>query len=87
MNDRTDVTEIDKLKSAQMAFMIAEGDTKMIEDWCLNAKENRSSTPNNFLFRLRAKLYKKAEEPDSQSRSRLETLLYKTEFYSSLTAV
>ena len=55
-----------KFKIAQMAYMIAESDTKIFEDWSLNAKEHRLSTLNNLLVRLRVKLSKKAEELDSQ---------------------
>ena len=56
--------------------MIAESDSEIIEDWSLNAKEHRSrAMHNNLLVGLRAKLYKKVEELDSQSRSRLEALL------------
>ena len=67
--------------------MIAESEIKILEDWCLNAKERRSSTVSNLLVGLRAKLSKKAQELDHQSRLQLEALLLKTEFGSSLTAV
>ena len=77
----------DQLKSAQLACLIAESDTEILEDWCFNAKEYRSSTLNDQLVWLRAKLFKKAGELDSHSRLRLEALLSKTDFYSSLTAV
>ena len=87
MNDPTNTSEMSKFKSVQLACIIAERDTKIVEDWCLNAKEHRSSTLSNLLVGLRAKLSKQAEELDSQSRSQLEALLSKTEFCSSLTAV
>ena len=41
MNEPNEMTEIDKFKSIQMAGMLAESDTKIIQDWCLNAKEKR----------------------------------------------
>ena len=65
MNAPTNISEVDKFKSAQMACMIAESKIEIVEDWCLNAKEHRSSTLNNLLVRLRVKLCKKAEELES----------------------
>ena len=70
-----------------MGCMIAESETLIIEDWCLNAKEHRSSTLNNSLVRRRAELFKKAEQLNSQVRTKLEALLSKTEFDSALTDV
>ena len=66
MNNQSNISEIYKSKTAQMACMVAESETKIVEDWCLNAKERRSSTLNNLLFMLRIKLSKKAEELDRQ---------------------
>ena len=87
MNDPTSTSEMDKFKSDQMACIIAERDYEILEDWCLNAKEHRSGTLNNLLVGLRAKLAKKADELDHESRSQLRALLSKTELCSSLTAV
>ena len=69
MNDAADISEVQNFKIAQMACIIAESDTKIVEGWCLNAKKHRESILNNFLVRLRVKLSKKADELDSQKRS------------------
>ena len=41
MNEPNEMTEIDKIKSMQMACILAESDTDVIQEWCLNAKEKR----------------------------------------------
>ena len=87
LNGQTGISEMDQCKSAQMGCMIAQSEIYIIEDWYLNAKERRSSTLNSSLVRLRAELFKKAEELDSQKRTQLEALLSQTEFHSSLTDV
>ena len=66
--------------------MAAEGGIEIIENWCCNAKNLRSSTlcDPSPLLKLRAKLFKKAQKVSSKVRSHLEALLIETDFYSKL---